>query len=74
MYDVQGFAFRRCRLCRSPACRRPDATGARRNINSVREAAVLTPGLNISSDGAGRAFVRRFGVAPTQYRSDRLAA
>ncbi|WP_375195969.1 TonB-dependent receptor [Sphingobium sp.] len=40
-------------------------TLARRNINSVREAAVLTPGLNISSDGAGRAFVSIRGVGVT---------
>ena len=40
-------------------------TLARRNINSVREAAVLSPGLNISSDGAGRAFVSIRGVGVT---------
>ncbi|WP_070156768.1 TonB-dependent receptor [Sphingobium phenoxybenzoativorans] len=40
-------------------------TLAKRNINSVREAAVLTPGLNISSDGAGRAFVSIRGVGVT---------
>jgi iron complex outermembrane receptor protein len=38
---------------------------ARRNINSVREAALLSPGLNISSDGAGRAFVSIRGVGVT---------
>jgi len=37
----------------------------RRNINSVREAALLSPGLNISSDGAGRAFVSIRGVGVT---------
>ncbi len=37
----------------------------RRNINSVREAALLSPGLNISSDGAGRAFVAIRGVGVT---------
>lgn len=42
---------------------------ARRNINSVREAAVLTPGLNISSDGAGRAFVSIRGVGVTLVQS-----
>ncbi len=40
-------------------------TLARRNINSVREAAALSPGLNISSDGAGRAFVSIRGVGVT---------
>jgi len=40
-------------------------TLAKRNINSVREAAVLTPGLNISSDGAGRAFVSIRGIGVT---------
>src|SRR6187402_2715166 len=40
-------------------------TLARRNINSVREAAVLSPGLNISSDGAGCAFVSIRGVGVT---------
>lgn len=44
-------------------------TLARRNINSVREAAVLTPGLNISSDGAGRAFVSIRGVGVTLVQS-----
>ncbi|KRB86449.1 hypothetical protein ASE00_07040 [Sphingomonas sp. Root710] len=38
---------------------------AKRNINSVREAALLSPGLNISSDGAGRAFVSIRGVGVT---------
>ncbi|WP_454886888.1 TonB-dependent receptor [Sphingomonas oryzagri] len=37
----------------------------KRNINSVREAAALSPGLNISSDGAGRAFVSIRGVGVT---------
>ena len=37
----------------------------KRNINSVREAALLSPGLNISSDGAGRAFVSIRGVGVT---------
>ena len=36
-----------------------------RGINSVREAAALTPGLNISSDGSGRAFVSIRGVGVT---------
>lgn len=36
-----------------------------RGINSVREAATLTPGLNINSDGAGRAFVSIRGVGVT---------
>lgn len=40
-------------------------TLVRRNINSVREAALLSPGLNISSDGAGRAFVSIRGVGVT---------
>jgi iron complex outermembrane recepter protein len=40
-------------------------TLAKRNIQSVREAALLTPGLNISSDGAGRAFVAIRGVGVT---------
>ncbi len=40
-------------------------TLAKRNINSVREAALLSPGLNISSDGAGRAFVSIRGVGVT---------
>ena len=44
-------------------------TLAARNINSVREAAVLTPGLNISSDGAGRAFVAIRGVGVTLVQS-----
>ena len=37
----------------------------RRNINSVREAALFSPGLNISSDGAGRAFVSIRGIGVT---------
>ena len=36
-----------------------------RNINSVREAALLSPGLNIGSDGAGRAFVSIRGIGNT---------
>ncbi|MEH3035535.1 MAG: TonB-dependent receptor [Sphingomonas adhaesiva] len=36
-----------------------------RGITSVREAAALTPGLNINSDGAGRAFVAIRGVGVT---------
>src|SRR5690349_1983071 len=36
-----------------------------RGINSVREAAVLAPGLNINSDGSGRAFVAIRGVGVT---------
>lgn len=40
-------------------------TLVRRNINSVRETALLSPGLNISSDGAGRAFVSIRGVGVT---------
>jgi len=40
-------------------------TLTKRNINSVREAALLSPGLNISSDGAGRAFVSIRGVGVT---------
>lgn len=38
---------------------------AKRSINSVREAALLSPGLNINSDGAGRAFVSIRGVGVT---------
>ena len=37
----------------------------RRNIASVRELAALTPGLNINSDAAGRAFVAIRGVGVT---------
>ncbi|RYH12866.1 MAG: TonB-dependent receptor, partial [Alphaproteobacteria bacterium] len=37
----------------------------KRSINSVREAALLSPGLNITSDGAGRAFVSIRGVGVT---------
>ncbi|ATE64539.1 TonB-dependent receptor [Rhizorhabdus dicambivorans] len=40
-------------------------TLAKRNINSVREAALLSPGLNIASDGAGRAFISIRGVGNT---------
>jgi iron complex outermembrane recepter protein len=40
-----------------------------RGINSVREAAALTPGLNINSDGAGRAFVAIRGVGVTLVQS-----
>ncbi len=36
-----------------------------RGFNSVREAAVLSPGLNINSDGTGRAFVSIRGVGVT---------
>lgn len=38
---------------------------AKRGVNSVREAALFSPGLNISSDGAGRAFVSIRGVGVT---------
>ena len=41
----------------------------RRGINSVREVASQTPGLNISSDGAGRAFVSIRGVGVTLVQS-----
>lgn len=44
-------------------------TLAARGINSVREAAVLAPGLNINSDGAGRAFVAIRGVGVTLVQS-----
>ncbi len=44
-------------------------TLAARGINSVREAAVLSPGLNINSDGAGRAFVAIRGVGVTLVQS-----
>jgi iron complex outermembrane recepter protein len=40
-----------------------------RGINSVREAAVLSPGLSINSDGAGRAFVAIRGVGVTLVQS-----
>ncbi|HYI39246.1 MAG TPA: TonB-dependent receptor [Allosphingosinicella sp.] len=40
-----------------------------RGITSIREAAVLTPGLNINSDGAGRAFVAIRGVGVTLVQS-----
>ncbi|TRW15270.1 TonB-dependent receptor [Glacieibacterium frigidum] len=40
-----------------------------RGIQSVREAATLAPGLNISSDGAGRAFVSIRGVGVTLVQS-----
>jgi iron complex outermembrane receptor protein len=40
-----------------------------RGVNSVREAASLTPGLNIASDGAGRAFVSIRGVGVTLVQS-----
>jgi len=40
-----------------------------RGIASVREAALLTPGLNINSDGAGRAFVAIRGVGVTLVQS-----
>lgn len=44
-------------------------TLAERGLNSVREAAVLSPGLNINSDGAGRAFVAIRGVGVTLVQS-----
>ena len=44
-------------------------TLAARGINNVREAAVLSPGLNINSDGAGRAFVAIRGVGVTLVQS-----
>jgi iron complex outermembrane receptor protein len=37
-------------------------TVERRGLNSVREVAALTPGLNINSDGPGRAFVAIRGI------------
>ena len=40
-----------------------------RGFNSVREAAVLSPGLNINSDGTGRAFVSIRGVGVTLVQS-----
>ncbi len=40
-----------------------------RGINSVREAAALAPGLNINSDGTGRAFVAIRGVGVTLVQS-----
>ena len=40
-----------------------------RGLNSVREAATLAPGLNIASDGAGRAFVSIRGVGNTLVQS-----
>jgi len=40
-----------------------------RGLNSVREAAVLSPGLNINSDGTGRAFVSIRGVGVTLVQS-----
>lgn len=40
-----------------------------RGINSVREAAVLSPGLNINSDGSGRAFIAIRGVGVTLVQS-----
>jgi iron complex outermembrane recepter protein len=42
---------------------------AQRGINSVREAALLSPGLNINSDGTGRAFVAIRGVGVTLVQS-----
>ena len=42
---------------------------AARGINSVREAAALSPGLNINSDGGGRAFVAIRGVGVTLVQS-----
>lgn len=44
-------------------------TLAARGINSVREAAALAPGLNINSDGTGRAFVAIRGVGVTLVQS-----
>ena len=44
-------------------------TLARRNIHSVREAAILAPGLTISSDGTGRAFVSIRGIGVTLVQS-----
>jgi len=44
-------------------------TLASRGFNSVREAAVLSPGLNINSDGSGRAFVAIRGVGVTLVQS-----
>lgn len=44
-------------------------TLAARGLNSVREAAVLSPGLSINSDGAGRAFVAIRGVGVTLVQS-----
>jgi iron complex outermembrane recepter protein len=41
----------------------------RRGINSVREVAALSPGLNITTDGAGRAFVSIRGVGVTLVQS-----
>lgn len=41
----------------------------RRGYNSVRELATQTPGLNISSDGTGRAFVSIRGVGVTLVQS-----
>ncbi|MBL0914706.1 MAG: TonB-dependent receptor plug domain-containing protein, partial [Sphingopyxis sp.] len=40
-----------------------------RGLNSVRDAAVLSPGLNINSDGTGRAFVSIRGVGVTLVQS-----
>ncbi len=40
-----------------------------RGFNSVRDAAVLSPGLNINSDGTGRAFVSIRGVGVTLVQS-----
>ncbi|NTZ43199.1 TonB-dependent receptor [Altererythrobacter sp. SALINAS58] len=42
---------------------------AARGFNSVREAAALAPGLNINSDGGGRAFVAIRGVGVTLVQS-----
>ncbi len=44
-------------------------TLAARGMNSVREAATLAPGLNINSDGSGRAFVAIRGVGVTLVQS-----
>lgn len=40
-----------------------------RGLNNVREAATLSPGVNINSDGAGRAFVAIRGVGVTLVQS-----
>ena len=40
-----------------------------RGINSVKDAALLSPGLNINSDGTGRAFVAIRGVGVTLVQS-----
>ena len=40
-------------------------TAERRGINSIREVASLAPGLNVNSDGMGRAFVAIRGIGVT---------